>query len=117
MHYQSNVLVVINGALEGYFTVAKGLRQWDPIAMLIPISHGSFLLSASVQHRKWELQIASLVSSSADPSHSHMIFANDLFILSSAQEESFQIIKRFLTDIQNYSGLQPNLLKSSIFRF
>lgn len=45
---------------------------------------------------------------------SHLIFADDLFILCGADTNSFQLIKDVLYDFHNFAGLQPNLQKSSI---
>lgn len=45
---------------------------------------------------------------------SHLIFADDLFILCGADANSFQLVKDVLNDFHKFAGLQPNLQKSSI---
>lgn len=45
---------------------------------------------------------------------SHLIFADDLFVLCGADTNSFQLIKDVLYDFHNFAGLTPNLQKSSI---
>lgn len=45
----------------------------------------------------------------------HLIFADDLFVLSGAEASSFQLIADVLSDFYHFFGLQPNLQKSSIF--
>ncbi|KAH7842100.1 hypothetical protein Vadar_001489 [Vaccinium darrowii] len=46
---------------------------------------------------------------------SHVIFADDLFVLSSADEVSLQIVLQSLREFHGFSGLQPNLMKSAIY--
>lgn len=45
----------------------------------------------------------------------HLIFANDLFVLCGAEQGSFQVIADSLDDFYHFSGLKPNMGKSSIF--
>lgn len=45
---------------------------------------------------------------------SHLIFADDLFVLCGADANSFQLVKEVLNDFHKFAGLQPNLQKSSI---
>ncbi|XP_071916282.1 uncharacterized protein [Coffea arabica] len=44
----------------------------------------------------------------------HVIFADDLFLLSAAKLQDVQILKTILEDFGRMSGLKPNLLKSEI---
>ncbi|KAH7840791.1 hypothetical protein Vadar_021656 [Vaccinium darrowii] len=46
---------------------------------------------------------------------SHLIFADDLFVLSGANPQSFETIQDTLQDFYLFSGLKPNMQKSSIF--
>lgn len=42
---------------------------------------------------------------------SHLIFVNDLFILSSANAKSFEVIRKVLDEFEDISGLMPNSQK------
>lgn len=46
---------------------------------------------------------------------SHVSFADDLFLLSTANIESVGVLKHTLNEFGQLSGLIPNLQKSSIF--
>lgn len=46
---------------------------------------------------------------------SHVIFADDLFILCGADRSSFQLVNDVLADFLKFSGLRPNLQKSSVY--
>ncbi|KAI8531847.1 hypothetical protein RHMOL_Rhmol11G0167600 [Rhododendron molle] len=45
----------------------------------------------------------------------HLAFADDLFILSSVDHDSLQLISALLTDFLSFSGLKPNANKSVVF--
>ncbi|KAH7866733.1 hypothetical protein Vadar_024219 [Vaccinium darrowii] len=45
----------------------------------------------------------------------HLIFADDLFVLCGVDEGSFHLIADALSDFYLFSGLKPNMQKSSIF--
>lgn len=45
----------------------------------------------------------------------HLIFADDLFVLCGAEQGSFQVIADSLDDFNHFSGLKPNMGKSSSF--
>lgn len=46
---------------------------------------------------------------------SHVIFADDLFILCGADATSFHLVNDVWADFHLLSGLKPNLLKSRVF--
>ncbi|XP_058216962.1 uncharacterized protein LOC131327851 [Rhododendron vialii] len=45
----------------------------------------------------------------------HLVFADDLFILCGASQDSFSLINQLLTNFHSFSGLKPNMQKSSVF--
>ncbi|XP_058216995.1 uncharacterized protein LOC131327886 [Rhododendron vialii] len=105
--------IMINGGLEGYFLGARDLRQGDPISpyiFLLVMEAFSSLLQWNIEageftyHPKCQAQAIS-----------HVVFADDLFILSSALEKSLHIIFQTLKDFHGFFGMQPNLLKSAIY--
>lgn len=105
--------VIINGPSEGYFQGHRGLRQGDPLSpylFLIVMEAFSALLHFRVEHSQFtyhpkckELKLC------------HLAFADDLFIMCGATSQSFSLINSLLTDFYSFSGLRPNLSKSSIF--
>lgn len=46
---------------------------------------------------------------------SYLMFADDLFLLSTATENSFSVFKAALVEFGEMSGLKPNLQKSNVF--
>ncbi|XP_058215475.1 uncharacterized protein LOC131326638 [Rhododendron vialii] len=105
--------IVINRELVGYFPRKRGLRQGDPLSpylFLLVMEGFSSMLQQRIDARCFsfhprcrELQL------------SHIIFADDLFILSGADSQSFQLVSDLLLDFYSVSGLKPNLQKSSVF--
>lgn len=105
--------IKISGGLEWYFPGARGLRRGDPISpylFLQVMEAFSSLLAKNIEsggfqyHPKCQaLEI------------SHVVFADDLFILSSAHSDSLKCILQTLKNFHSFSGLQPNMLKSTIF--
>lgn len=105
--------VVINGSLEGFFPGQRGLRQGDPISpylFLIVMEAFAAILKCKLLHGSFpyhpECRALDLC---------HLAFADDLFILSSVDQVSFELINGVLTDFHFYSGLQPNIHKSAVF--
>lgn len=106
--------VVLNGELEGFFPGKRELRQGDhlsPYLFLLVMEGLTSLLQNKISHsgvftfhpRCKSLNITDLV------------FADDLFVLTEANEGSFHIKAEVLKDFHLFSGLQPNLQKTSIF--
>ena len=105
--------ISLNGYLEGYFKGEKGLRQGDPISpyifILIMEAFSNVLEEYTSQqgfvyHPKCEhLGIT------------HLIFADDLFLLCGANCESLNLIRDALKEFGDISGPRPNLQKSHMF--
>ncbi|GJQ89910.1 RNA-directed DNA polymerase, eukaryota, reverse transcriptase zinc-binding domain protein [Tanacetum coccineum] len=106
--------ICVNGQVHGYFKGARGLRQGDPISPylftlvmevlnLIMIKNieaeGNFKYHAGCK----ELKIT------------HLCFADDLMVLCHGDSQSISIVKNSLNEFSNYSGLLPNLKKSTVF--
>lgn len=105
--------VVINGSLEGFFQGKRGLRQGDPISpylFLIVMEAFSALLSFRVGLGQFSYH-----PRCRGLNLHHLVFADDLFIMCSATVSSFTLIDQLLKDFHAFSGLKPNISKSSIF--
>lgn len=46
---------------------------------------------------------------------SHLIFADDMFILCGAEVQTFNLVTNVLSEFHKFSGLQTNLQKSAVF--
>ncbi|GKB79744.1 RNA-directed DNA polymerase, eukaryota, reverse transcriptase zinc-binding domain protein, partial [Tanacetum coccineum] len=106
--------ICVNGQAYGYFKGARGLRQGDPISPYL------FTLVMEVPN----LIISKNIKSDGrfmyhkgckDLQLTHLCFADDLMIFCNGDLHSISVIKESLKEFSNYSGLHPNMNKSTIF--
>lgn len=45
----------------------------------------------------------------------HVIFADDLFLITAATKHSFQVLNGTIVEFGEISGLKPNLMKCNVF--
>lgn len=105
--------VILNGSMEGYFPGRRGLRQGDPISpylFLIVMEAFAAILKYRILHGKFSYHPKCRALNLC-----HLAFADDLFILSGVDQNSFGLIHSVLQDFHSFSGLQPNISKSAIF--
>lgn len=109
----AKMVVLVNGSPTKEFSLEKGLRQGDPFS--------PFLFNIAVQGLSCMLQrscglglIEGLNFGNTGPALSHLQFADDTLIFSSASLSSLQNIKRILLCFELLSGLKVNFYKSSI---
>ena len=105
--------ISVNGALEGYFKGAKGLRQGDPLSpylFLLVMEFFSRLLQSNISQGSFKYH-----PKCEDQRISHICFADDLFILCHADLQSIQIIQQSLMEFHKFSGLLPNKSKSKVY--
>ncbi|XP_058216683.1 uncharacterized protein LOC131327544 [Rhododendron vialii] len=105
--------VVINGSLEGYFQGKRGLRQGDSLFPYLFL----FVMEAftALLHSRVDMGPFNFHPKCRSIGLTHLVFADDLFILCGASQDSFSLINQLLTDFHSFSGLKPNMQKSSIF--
>ncbi|PKU59193.1 Putative ribonuclease H protein [Dendrobium catenatum] len=102
-----NFSIMLNGALEGFFSSTAGLRQGCPLSpYLFCIVMDAFSnLLESRGFRGISIDNYSL---------SHLLYADDVLIFGEATLENCNILANSLRDFANFSGLQVNYEKSAI---
>ncbi|GJU75969.1 RNA-directed DNA polymerase, eukaryota, reverse transcriptase zinc-binding domain protein [Tanacetum coccineum] len=104
----------INGERVGYFEEGRGLRQGDPISPYL------FTLVMEVLN----LIIRKNIEENAEFKYhygckkleiTHLCFADDLLVFCHRDCKSVRIIKKSLDKFSSFSGLLPNMQKSTIF--
>jgi len=105
--------MALNGSLVGYFPGQKGLRQGDPMSPYL------FVITMEVLSLLLE-------EATADPQFgfhlrchflqlTHLCFADDLLIFSTAKTDFIHAIKGVLAEFEGLSGLKTNPDKSLVF--
>ncbi|KAJ9701371.1 hypothetical protein PVL29_006637 [Vitis rotundifolia] len=108
--------ILINGALEGFFSNTKGLRQGDPLSpylfvlgmevfsiLLRRVADGGFLPGCSLWGRGGgEMMVT------------HLLFADDTIIFCEAKKEQVTNLSWILAWFEASSGLRINLAKSAL---
>jgi hypothetical protein len=106
--------ISLNSSLVGYFQGRKSLRQEDPISpylFVVAMEILSLLLAEAATSNPrfgFHLKCHSLKLT-------HLCFANDLLIFSTANLHSITSIKDTLVEFEGLSGLKSNPTKSSFF--
>lgn len=108
-----NYTILVNGSSSAPFNAAKGLRQGDPISPFLfaiameYLSRGLTCLK-QVKEFKYHPRCSKL-------GITHLSFADDLLLFSSGDMASVTALHKCFTTFSEASGLQPNLIKSSIY--
>lgn len=105
--------ISMNGFLEGHFQGKKGLRQGDPISpylFLLIMGAFSSLLRNNIQNNAFQYH-----PKCEKTQVSRLYFADNLFLLPTANVESVQVLKATMEEFGLMSGLVPNLQKNSVF--
>ncbi|XP_024178589.1 uncharacterized protein LOC112184556 [Rosa chinensis] len=104
---------IINGTPRGFVTPQRGLRQGDPLSsylFLLCAKGLSALITHSVSSGHWQgLRICD-----GAPSVSHLLFADDSMLYSSATSQDCTLIRNLLNVYERASGQQVNLQKSNV---
>ena len=110
----SRFTIALNGSLVGYFPGGKGLRKGDPISpylFVIAMEGFTRLLKRRVlkfRNFKFHPQCKQLQIT-------HLSFADDFLLFSSADLPSIRLIKSVLEEFKDISGLALNPNKSEVF--
>lgn len=107
------VSVKINGAIEGFFSGASGLRQGDPLspylfvlAMEVLTACINKVASSSSFSYHWRAKEAKIT---------HLIFADDVFLFCKGDDQSLNLLLEGVSMFSRASGLHPNPSKCSCF--
>ncbi|KAJ9536684.1 hypothetical protein OSB04_un000157 [Centaurea solstitialis] len=110
----SSFSIALNGESIGFFKGARGLRQGDPISpyLFTLVMEGfSMLLQQCID----QASNFRYHQGCEDMHLTHLCFADDLFVFTSANVESVDVLKTALDMFRVRSGLEPNLAKSEVF--
>ncbi|PKU67582.1 putative mitochondrial protein [Dendrobium catenatum] len=99
--------IVLNGALEGYFTSTAGLRQGCPLS--------PYLFSIVMDAFSNLLKDRGFIDITADNFHlTHLLYTDDVLVFGEASLHNCQNLATILRDFGNSTGLHINFDKSAI---
>nr|XP_027109237.1 uncharacterized protein LOC113729105 [Coffea arabica] len=103
--------IVINGSLCGFFKSARGLRQGDPLSPAL------FIIRAEVLSRSLNQLVScrgfqGFSIPQGCPSITHLGYADDVLIFSSATASTLRLVMRVLEEYEASSGQLINKTKS-----
>ncbi|KAJ9566332.1 LOW QUALITY PROTEIN: hypothetical protein OSB04_002298 [Centaurea solstitialis] len=106
--------VVVNGVSKGFFYGKRGIRQGDPLSpyLFTLVMEGFSMLFRQCISKATDFGYHPGCS---DIDLTHLCFANDLFVFTTGDVPSVEILKKALALFQQKSGLAPNLAKSDVF--
>ncbi|XP_026378693.1 uncharacterized protein LOC113273144 [Papaver somniferum] len=109
----ARISVMINGCPEGYFSIARGMRQDDPLSPLI------FVLIEDVLSRNLSKLFANnsmhVMVSKKGVAPTHLLFADDILIFCKGNLHSLQNLKNMLVLYERPSGQCVNYEKSKFY--
>jgi hypothetical protein len=106
--------LALNGTLVGYFKGRKGLRQGDPLfpyLFVIAMEGLSRLFEEAAIHNP----LFDFHPKCSSLKLTHLCFADDLLIFSTAFCDSIKVINDVLEEFEELAGLKENPTKSSVF--
>nr|GEV16136.1 RNA-directed DNA polymerase, eukaryota, reverse transcriptase zinc-binding domain protein [Tanacetum cinerariifolium] len=104
----------VNGERVSYFKGSRGLRQGDlisPDLFTIVMEVLNLLIKKNIEENmgfKYHFGCKNLKIT-------HLCFADDLLVLCHGDFDSVKVIKKSLDEFSGYTGLLPNMQKSTIF--
>ncbi|KAJ9564337.1 hypothetical protein OSB04_000303 [Centaurea solstitialis] len=111
----SSFSLAINGESVGFFKGARGLRQGDPLSPYL----FTLVMEGFHMAMKHCIQLASdsfgFHAGCQALDISHLCFADDLFVFTSGDVASVDVLKRALDLFRSWSGMEPSLEKSEVF--
>lgn len=106
--------IALNGTLVGYFKGRKGLRQGDPISPYLFVIAMEVLSLILDENTRISL-LFGFHPKCFGIRLTHLCFADDLLIFSTANLPSIKVIMEALGEFEDLSGLRVNPAKSTCF--
>lgn len=106
--------IILNGEAHGFFPGQKGLRQGDPLSPYL-FTLVMQALSSIIKKRIDQDGRFNYHPKCEKLGITHLCFADDLFLFSSGDPWSVQILKDSLDEFGSVSGLWPNEAKSNVY--
>ncbi|GJW82256.1 RNA-directed DNA polymerase, eukaryota, reverse transcriptase zinc-binding domain protein [Tanacetum coccineum] len=109
----SSFSICVNGYPYGYFKGTRGLKQGDPISpylFTLVMEVLSLLMAKNTQNNFFKYH-----QGCKELKITHLCFADDLMVFCHGDVKSVENIKGTLNEFSEYSGLHPNLNKSTVF--
>ncbi|GKA14637.1 RNA-directed DNA polymerase, eukaryota, reverse transcriptase zinc-binding domain protein [Tanacetum coccineum] len=104
----------VNGQSYEYFKGARGLRQGDPISPYLFTLVMEVLNLVMIKNIKEDGQFR-YHAGCKELKVTHLCFADDLMVFCHGDVHSLSLVKKSLNEFSKYSGLLPNLKKSTVF--
>ncbi|XP_010424753.1 PREDICTED: uncharacterized protein LOC104709909 [Camelina sativa] len=105
--------VLLNGQPRGSIVPARGLRQGDPLSSYLFILCTEVLI-ANLRKAERSKLITGIKVSTACPTISHLLFADDSLFFCRATKEQCEVILGILREYERISGQRINFQKSSV---
>ncbi|KAJ1687942.1 hypothetical protein LUZ63_019332 [Rhynchospora breviuscula] len=110
----TKIKILINGSGDGFIRPTRGLRQGCPMSpyiFILTMEILSRILQISLQNRV----LKGLRLAATAPYLTHIMYADDLIILGTADREEIQNLKHILMCFGEASGLEINPAKSKLW--
>lgn len=107
------ISVKINGALEGYFKGASGLKQGDPLSPFLFVI-AMEVLTACINQATQDTNF-SYHWRTKETNTTHLVFADDVLLFCKGDSDSVRIILEAVKKFSGISGLIPNPAKCLSF--
>lgn len=108
----STFSVLIEGLPYGFINSSRGLRQGDPLSpYLFAIAMEFMTINLDMEFFKCNIKPIY----QTEPLITHLIYADDILILTKATIENAKCIKHVFQDLNNIAGLELNSKKSMLF--
>ncbi|XP_042492859.1 uncharacterized protein LOC122072426 [Macadamia integrifolia] len=110
----TRISILVNGGPQGYFGVEHGLRQGDPISLMLFII-AEEVLTRGLTRLIHTNNLKMIYGPRGVPTPGHILFADDIFIFSNASLRYVRNLRDFLCKYQEFSGQAINFEKSKLF--
>ena len=107
--------IILNGTMRGFFKSSRGLRQGDPISLLLFVLCIEYL--SIILTKLTELEQFQYHPRCKEMKLTHMCFADDLIMCCKGEYVSAYLMLRAFKLFSETSGLKANVGKSAMFNY